>query len=52
MSTAKAYLENGAAALGVGGGLINRKLMEDGNFAEIANRARKFREIVKDCRSS
>ena len=50
LSTARDYLENGAAALGVGGDLINKKLMEEGNFADIANRARKFREIVRDFR--
>ncbi|HUV04150.1 MAG TPA: bifunctional 4-hydroxy-2-oxoglutarate aldolase/2-dehydro-3-deoxy-phosphogluconate aldolase [Armatimonadota bacterium] len=51
LSTARDYLENGAAALGVGGDLINRKLMEEGNFAEITNRARKFRDIVREFRS-
>ena len=50
LSTARDYLENGAAALGVGGDLINRKLMEEGNFAEIASRARKFRQIVREFR--
>lgn len=50
LSTARDYLENGAAALGVGGGLINKKLMEEGDFAEIANRARKFREIIEEFR--
>jgi len=50
LNTARDYLENGAAALGVGGDLINRKLMEEGNFAEIANRARKFRQIVREFR--
>lgn len=50
LNTARDYLENGAAALGVGGDLINRKLMEEGNFAEIASRARKFRQIVREFR--
>jgi len=50
LSTARDYLENGAAALGVGGDLINRKLMEEGKFAEIASRARKFRQIVREFR--
>ncbi|MDI6827588.1 MAG: bifunctional 4-hydroxy-2-oxoglutarate aldolase/2-dehydro-3-deoxy-phosphogluconate aldolase [Armatimonadota bacterium] len=50
LGTAKAYLENGAAALGVGGDLINKQLMEEGNFAEIKERARRFREIVKQFR--
>lgn len=50
LSTARAYLENGAVALGVGGDLINRQLMEEGRFDEITERARKFREIVLDFR--
>jgi len=51
LSTARDYLENGAAALGVGGDLINKKLMEEGNFAEITNRAKKFREIIREFRA-
>ncbi len=47
LDTARAYLDNGAVALGVGGDLINAKLMEEGNYAEITRRAQQFREIVK-----
>ena len=47
LDTARAYLENGAVALGVGGDLINARLMEEGNFAEITERAIRFREIVQ-----
>lgn len=50
LSTAREYLENGAVALGVGGDLINKKLMDEGNFAEIASRARQFRQIINDFR--
>jgi 2-dehydro-3-deoxyphosphogluconate aldolase/(4S)-4-hydroxy-2-oxoglutarate aldolase len=52
LATAKEYLEAGAAALGVGGDLINKKLMAEGNYAEITERARKFREIVSDFRQN
>lgn len=52
LDTARAYLENGAAALGIGGDLINKKLMDEGNFAEITDRARKFRQIVLEYRST
>lgn len=52
LDTARAYLENGAVALGVGGDLINKKLMEDGDFAEITNRARRFKEMIKEFRSN
>ena len=50
LSTAREYLENGAVALGVGGDLINKKLMDEGNFAEITNRARQFKQIINDFR--
>lgn len=49
--TAMEYLKCGASALGVGGDLINKKLMAEGNFAEITARARKFREIVQEFRA-
>ena len=51
LDTARAYLENGAVALGVGGDLINAKLMEEGDFAEITRRAQGFRQIVQEFRS-
>jgi len=50
LSTAREYLENGAVALGVGGDLINKKLMDEGNFADITNRARQFKQIINDFR--
>lgn len=50
LDTARAYLENGAVALGVGGDLINKQLMEEGRFSEITERARKFKEIISDFR--
>lgn len=50
LDTARAYLENGAVALGVGGDLINAKLMEAGDYAEITRRAKQFRQIVTDFR--
>ena len=51
LNTARTWLENGAVALGVGGALIDKKLMAEGNYDEITNRARKFREIIKEFRS-
>lgn len=51
LSTARTWLEHGAVALGVGSALIDKKLMNEGNFAEITERARKFREIVVQFRS-
>jgi len=52
LDTAVEFLKCGASALGVGGDLINKKLMAEGNFAEITERARKFRAIVQDFRSA
>ncbi len=51
LSTARTWLEHGAVALGVGSALIDKKLMNEGNFAEITERARKFREIIVQFRS-
>ena len=51
LSTAREYLECGAAALGVGSDLINKQLMEDGDFAEIRDRARRFRRIIQGFRT-
>ena len=52
LSTARDYLENGAVALGVGGDLINKRLMDEGDFGEITNRARQFRTIITDFRGA
>ncbi len=51
LNTARTWLENGAVALGVGGALIDKKLMATGDFEEITNRARRFREIIADFRN-
>jgi len=51
LDTAREYLDNGAVALGVGGDLINAKLMEDGDFEEITGRARRFRRVIEGYRS-
>lgn len=46
LNTAQSWLEAGAVALGVGGALVDRKLLSAGQFGEITSRARRFREIV------
>jgi 2-dehydro-3-deoxyphosphogluconate aldolase/(4S)-4-hydroxy-2-oxoglutarate aldolase len=50
LSTARTWLEAGAVCLGVGGALIDKRLMASGDFGEITNRARKFGEIVREFR--
>ncbi len=48
LTTARAWLQAGAVALGVGGALVDKKLVAAGDFAEITERARQFRKIVMD----
>ena len=50
LSTARAWLEAGAVCLGVGGALIDGKLMASGDYAEITRRAVEFRRIVQEWR--
>lgn len=45
------FLRAGAAAVAAGGELVNAKLIADGNYAEIENRAKQFLEAVKKGRS-
>lgn len=49
--SAREWLEAGAVALGVGGSLVDKKLVAAGQFAEITARARQFRQIVQEFRS-
>jgi 2-dehydro-3-deoxyphosphogluconate aldolase/(4S)-4-hydroxy-2-oxoglutarate aldolase len=51
LTTARDWLAAGAVALGVGGALIDKKLMAAGNFDEITHRARRFRDIVQSFRA-
>lgn len=51
LDTAREWLEHGAAALGVGSALVDKKLIAAGNFAEITARARRFREIIDEYRN-
>jgi 2-dehydro-3-deoxyphosphogluconate aldolase/(4S)-4-hydroxy-2-oxoglutarate aldolase len=47
LENAKDYINNGAAALGVGSSLINQKLLDGNDMDELTRRARAFREAVK-----
>lgn len=51
LNTATDWLKAGAVALGVGGALIDKKLMAAGSWGEITDRAKKFREIVQEFRA-
>jgi 2-dehydro-3-deoxyphosphogluconate aldolase/(4S)-4-hydroxy-2-oxoglutarate aldolase len=52
LNTAAAFIRNGAVALGVGGSLINQKLLDTGDMDELTRRAAAFVEEVKKGRMS
>ena len=52
VETAGEYLKAGACALGVGGALVDPKLVAAGDFAEIERRARQLVEAVQKFRQS
>jgi len=50
LDTAADFIRSGAAALGVGNSLVNQKLLDTGDMAELARRAARFIEEVKNGR--
>jgi len=46
LDTTAAFIRAGAAAVGVGGSLINQELLESGDFGPLIDRARRFVEEV------
>jgi 2-dehydro-3-deoxyphosphogluconate aldolase / (4S)-4-hydroxy-2-oxoglutarate aldolase len=51
IDTAAAYLEAGAAALGVGGDLVDLEALREGKSALITERARRYLEVLAQVRS-
>jgi 2-dehydro-3-deoxyphosphogluconate aldolase/(4S)-4-hydroxy-2-oxoglutarate aldolase len=51
LDTAVEFIRKGAAALGVGSSLVNQKLLETGDMAELTRRAAAFIEAVKKGRA-
>jgi 2-dehydro-3-deoxyphosphogluconate aldolase/(4S)-4-hydroxy-2-oxoglutarate aldolase len=51
LDTAAEFIRSGAACLGVGSALISQKLLDSGDFAELARRAARFREEVQKGRA-
>ena len=51
-TTAAAFIRCGAAALGVGGSLINQSLLDAGNMSELTRRAEAFLAAVREGRNS
>jgi 2-dehydro-3-deoxyphosphogluconate aldolase/(4S)-4-hydroxy-2-oxoglutarate aldolase len=52
LTTAADFIRKGAAALGVGSSLINQKLLDEGNMAELTRRAAAFIAEVKQGREN
>ena len=52
LNTAADFIRKGAAALGVGSSLINQKLLDNGDMAELTRRAAAFIKEVKKGRES
>ncbi len=52
LDTAAEFIRQGAAALGVGSSLINQKLLDTGDMAELTRRAGAFIEAVKKGRGA
>jgi len=50
LKTAKAFIEAGAEALGVGGDLVDVAALMEGNDARITERAEQFMDIVRETR--
>jgi 2-dehydro-3-deoxyphosphogluconate aldolase / (4S)-4-hydroxy-2-oxoglutarate aldolase len=50
LETCADFLQAGACAVAVGGELVNARLIEEGNYAEIENRAKQFHAAVKAAR--
>jgi 2-dehydro-3-deoxyphosphogluconate aldolase/(4S)-4-hydroxy-2-oxoglutarate aldolase len=51
VETAAAFIQAGAAALGVGADLVDLKALRDGKADLLTDRARRYVEIVKDARA-
>ncbi len=51
LDTAAEFIRKGATTLGVGSALINQKLLDEGDFEALSERARRFREEVEKGRA-
>jgi 2-dehydro-3-deoxyphosphogluconate aldolase / (4S)-4-hydroxy-2-oxoglutarate aldolase len=52
IDTAPAFIQAGAAALGVGGDLVDLKALREGHGQVIADRARQYIEVVRQARAA
>lgn len=46
----KLYILAGAAAVGIGGNLLDRKAIQDGNYAAVENAAKTYVELIRQAR--
>lgn len=51
LNTIADFIKAGATAVGVGADLVDLKLLQENNSAEITSRARKYREIIAETRA-
>jgi 2-dehydro-3-deoxyphosphogluconate aldolase / (4S)-4-hydroxy-2-oxoglutarate aldolase len=51
LNTAAEFLRCGACALGIGGSLVEKRAVEEGDFARIESLARQYRKIVVETRA-
>ena len=51
LDTAAAFIRSGAAALGVGGSLVNQSLLDSGDMSELTRRATAFLDAVHEGRT-
>ncbi|MFC1692251.1 bifunctional 4-hydroxy-2-oxoglutarate aldolase/2-dehydro-3-deoxy-phosphogluconate aldolase [Candidatus Latescibacterota bacterium] len=52
LETAPEFIKAGACAVGVGGAMVGKQLIVDGDFETITNNTRKFLEIVKKAKET
>jgi 2-dehydro-3-deoxyphosphogluconate aldolase/(4S)-4-hydroxy-2-oxoglutarate aldolase len=52
IENAGAFIQAGAAALAVGGELVDKKALKEGNLSVIAENARKYLEIIREARAA
>ncbi len=51
LQNAGAFIQAGAAALGVGGELVDKKALKEGNFSVITKNARAYLKAIRDART-
>jgi len=50
LENAGTFIQNGAVAVGVGGSLVDRKAIQEGNFETLKNKAIAFNQVIQDAK--